>query len=48
MEEELMKELFNNGNNDNDFWILAILFLFLLDFPRKQDPIVVNINLGEW
>lgn len=47
MEEELMKELFNYENNDNNFWILAILFLILLDIPSKQDPIVVNINLGE-
>lgn len=47
MEEELLKELFNYENNDNGFWVFVILFLFLLDFPQKQDPIIVNINLGD-
>jgi hypothetical protein len=49
MSEDLKKELDkilneNTQTNSND-WIMLIMFLALLT-PTKQEPPIININLG--
>jgi hypothetical protein len=47
MSEDLKKELdklFNQQNNNtSDIWLLAMLMLI---FQPKQEPPIININLG--
>lgn len=50
MEKQLKKELEkkidkNVISNSNDAWIFALLTLMMLT-PTKQEPTVININLG--
>lgn len=45
LKKELDKLLNNTQNNSCDNWLMAILFLILMT-PVKQEPPIININIG--